>query len=422
MMLSLYRAVTTIGQPLIRFYLSRRLAKGKESRDRFSERLGVAGMARPEGALVWIHGASVGESISLLPVIERMRADWADWNILVTTGTITSAALMRERLPEGAFHQFVPVDRVAYVERFLKHWKPDFVLWAESEFWPNLISRCAARNLPMVLINGRISNNSYKGWRRFPGSIKKLLQAFSLCLGQTGTDADRLSDLGAHEAKSVGNLKFAAPPLPADDEALEKLSALIGGRPFWLASSTHAGEEELVGRVHLSLKESHPNLLSVIVPRHPGRGVAISIALKNMGLRVALRSTKGEITEDTDVYIADTVGELGLFYRLARIVFIGKSLVPLGGQNPLEAARLNCAVVFGPYMTNFEEITTTFKRKKACLEVANEKDLKDTVARLLGETNECNRLAEAAAAVAQDESGVLDAVMDELEPYLRSDR
>ncbi|MBL6933755.1 MAG: 3-deoxy-D-manno-octulosonic acid transferase [Rhodospirillales bacterium] len=418
MMLSLYRSVTTIGQPLIRFYLSRRLAKGKESRDRFGERLGVAGMARPDGWLIWIHAASVGESLSLLPVIERLRTDWADWNILVTTGTLTSAALMKERLPEGAFHQFVPVDRMAYVEKFLDHWRPDLALWAESEFWPNLISRSAARNLPMVLVNGRISNKSHKGWRRFPGFIKKILQAFSLCLGQTRVDAARLADLGAPNTKSVGNLKFAAPALPVNERALDKLYTLIGDRPCWLASSTHQGEEEIVGRVHLALKEDHPDLLSVIVPRHPGRGVAISIALKNMGLKVALRSAEDDVNKGTDVYIADTMGELGLFYRLAKIVFIGKSLVPLGGQNPLEAALLDCAIVFGPHMGNFDEITAKFKQKQACLEVANEAVLRDTVSRLLEDMQECERLAKAASTVADDESGVLDAVLEELKPYL----
>ena len=180
MILSIYRIVTTLGQPLIRFHLSRRLAKGKEDKTRFGERLGVAGKPRPDGKLVWIHAASVGESLSLLPLIERLRTDYADWNILLTTGTVTSAALMAERLPEGTIHQYVPVDRAAYGERFLNHWRPDLALWAESEFWPNLICRAAAKDLPMILLNGRISNKSYSGWRRFPGLIRKLLGAFSL--------------------------------------------------------------------------------------------------------------------------------------------------------------------------------------------------------------------------------------------------
>ncbi|MBT4932580.1 MAG: 3-deoxy-D-manno-octulosonic acid transferase [Rhodospirillaceae bacterium] len=419
MILSIYRIVTTLGQPLIRFHLSRRLAKGKEDKTRFGERLGVAGKPRPDGKLVWIHAASVGESLSLLPLIERLRTDYADWNILLTTGTVTSAALMAERLPEGTIHQYVPVDRAAYGERFLNHWRPDLALWAESEFWPNLICRAAAKDLPMILLNGRISNKSYSGWRRFPGLIRKLLGAFSLCLGQSNIDAARLSDLGATNAKSVGNLKFAAPPLPADALAIDIFTAQIDGRPCWLASSTHKGEEEIVGRVQLSLKEKHPALLSIIVPRHPGRGIEVSAGLQSMGLNTALRSAGEKITADTDIYIADTMGELGLFYRLSPIVFIGKSLIASGGQNPLEAARLGCAIIFGPHMSNFAEITDTFMQNQAGLEIADEAGMRDTIDHLLSHPDECLKLGQAAARVADNEADVLDAVMGELIPYLK---
>ena len=419
MMLSLYRAVTTLGYPLIRFYLSRRLARGKEDRARFGERLGRAGMPRPMGKLIWIHAASVGESLSLLPLIERLRADFSNWNILLTTGTVTSATLMAERLPDGAIHQYVPVDRAAYAERFLSHWQPDLALWAESEFWPNLISRAATKGLPMVLLNGRVSNSSYRNWRRFPGLIRRILEAFSLCLGQTNIDAARLSDLGAKNTKSVGNLKFAAPALPADALALDILIAQIGTRPCWLASSTHKGEEEIAGAVHLSLKEIHPGLLTIIVPRHPGRGAEVEASLNSMGLKSARRSTAEKINDGTDIYIADTMGELGLFYRLAPIVFIGKSLVSSGGQNPLEAARLDCAIIFGPLMSNFEEIAATFIQKQAGLEVVDEAALRDSVDHLLSHPDECAKLGQAATQVAEDEAGVLDAVMGELAPYLK---
>lgn len=421
MILPLYRTLTTFGQPLIRFYLSRRLKAGKESRERFGERLGQAARERPEGKLAWIHAASVGESLSLLPLIERLRKDRPDWHILCTTGTVTSAMLMTERLPEGAFHQFVPVDRVAYVERFLTHWRPDLVLWAESEFWPNLISRAGARKLPMVLLNGRISEKSFKGWKRFPGLIRSLLGAFSLCLGQSETDAERLVALGAPHSKSVGNLKFAAPPLPADESTLKNLADKIGNRPCWLAASTHRGEEEIAGEVHLSLKKRYPNLLTLIVPRHPGRGVEAATALKARGLSVAQRSVKNELTKYTDIYLADTMGEMGLFYRLAPIVFMGKSILGWGGQNPLEAARLNAALLLGPNMTNFEEITAKFERAHACRRVADADALKEAVADLLDNDGERTRMTKAALNVAKNEAGVLDAVMEELSPYLKGE-
>ncbi len=418
MILSLYRTVTTIGWPLIRLYLNRRMANGKEDAKRFGERLGRAGIPRPDGPLVWIHGASVGESLSMLPLIERLRKDKPTWNVLVTTGTISSAALMKERLPEKAMHQYVPVDRYDHVRCFLDHWRPNLVLWAESEFWPNLVSVPAQRKIPMILINGRISANSLRGWRRFPGFIRTLLSGFDLCLGQSAADAERLKSLGAKTARCVGNLKFAALPLPADTQAIEALGKIFAGRPLWLAASTHAGEEQIIGTAHDRLKKQHPGLLSIIVPRHPGRGRDIADKLISLGLSVALRSSKQPVTADTDIYIADTIGELGLFYRLSPIVFIGKSLVPLGGQNPLEAARLECAIITGPYMANFDEISAKLITAGASLQVTDKNSLADAVGRLLSDDAARGQLARAALGVATAEAGVLDAVMSEIEPYM----
>jgi 3-deoxy-D-manno-octulosonic-acid transferase len=418
MMMSLYRFLTNLGFPLIWFYLSRRLANGKECHLRFTERLGDASIRRPEGLVVWFHGASVGESLSMLPLIKRLRTDHPEWNILVTTGTVTSASLMVERLPDGAFHQFIPVDRVAYISKFFNHWKPDLALWTESEFWPNIISRFATSNVPMVLLNGRISDKSLRRWKYFPGLIKEILSAFSLCLGQSEGDAFRLSELGATNSKSVGNLKFSTPPLAADQEAMKKLSLSIGQRPCWLASSTHKGDEEIVGRIHKSLKNKQPEILSIIVPRHPGRGSVIAEKLKNMGLSVTLRSKNGAINTTTDIYIADTLGELGIFYRLAPIVYIGKSLVSVGGQNPLEAARLDCAIVFGKRMDNFKEITTKLTKKNACIEVSDENSLLRTIKRLIETPEECRQLATAARQFTEEQSGVLEVVLHELQPFL----
>jgi len=417
-MMSLYRALTNLGLPLIRFYLSRRLAKGKECKIRFNERLGDASIPRPGGLVVWVHGASIGESLSMLPLIERLRTDHPEWSVLVTTGTTTSASLMVERLPKGAFHQFVPVDRVAYISRFFNHWKPDLALWTESEFWPNIITLSATLNIPMVLLNGRISDKSFKHWKYFPGLIKEILNAFSLCLGQSKSDVLRLSELGATHSKSVGNLKFSTPPLTADQEAMKKLSISIGQRPCWLASSTHKGDEEIVGRIHKVIKDKQPEFLSIIVPRHPGRGLVIAEKLKGMGLSVALRSTNAALDTTTDIYIADTLGELGIFYRLAQIVYIGKSLVSVGGQNPLEAARLNCAIVFGKRMDNFKEITTEFTKKNACIEVSDEANLLKTIERLIQTPEECRQLASAAFQITEEQSGVLEAVLHELQPFL----
>jgi 3-deoxy-D-manno-octulosonic-acid transferase len=416
--LALYRAATWAGLPLIRLYLAYRRGRGKEDRARFGERLGIPGCARPEGPLIWAHAASVGESLALLPLIARIRILRPDAHVLMTTGTMTSARLLADRLPAGAFHQFVPVDRRAYVRRFLDHWRPDLVLWSESEFWPNLVSEPAARGIPMILVQGRVSDRSLAGWRRSPALIQKLLAGFALCLAQSEDDARRLETLGARRIVCRGNLKFAAPALPADDDELARLTAAFKARPRWLAASTHPGEEALAARVHQHLKKNHPGLLTLVVPRHPERGPAIAEELGALGLKVAQRSAAEPIVSATDIYLADTLGELGLFYRLAPLAFVGKSLVPLGGQNPLEPARLGCAVVHGPHMTNFADIVRRMTAAGASLEVADEAALAAAVDRLLTDEPARTRLAAAAQAFAAAEGGALDAAIAELKPYL----
>jgi len=418
MMLSLYRFVSAAGVPLIRLYLGLRKARGKEDPARFNERLGHPGKARPEGPLVWAHAASVGESLSLLPLVERLVKDRPGLIVLVTTGTLTSSRLMAERLPDGAVHQFVPVDRVSYVRRFLDHWHPDLALWVESEFWPNLIIETASRNIPMILINGRISPRSFLGWQRFGGLIKKLLSCFDLCLAQADADAERLLRLGAVSAKYVGNLKFAALPLPVAADELSNLQDAFGDRPRWLAASTHSGEEIIVAMVHQRLKATRPGLLTVIVPRHPDRGAEIAAMLRGQKLAVSRRSDGDAIGPQTDIYLADTVGEMGLFFRLAGVVFMGKSLVPLGGQNPLEAAKLDCAIVHGPHVMNFDEMTKKMKNAAAALEVADEGALETVIGRLLNDGAERGRMIAAAGEWAVAEAGVLDAVVAELAPFL----
>ena len=417
-MLSLYRALTFLGTPLVRLYLAARMARGKEDRARFGERLGRPGLPRPDGPLVWAHAASIGESLSLVPLIVRLLSERPGLGVLFTTGTVTSAGIMAERLPEGAFHQYIPVDRLSYVRRFLDHWRPDLVLWAESEFWPNLVTESAALAVPVILVNGRVSPRSFAGWRRAPGFIRHLLGGLTLCLGQAEIDAERLRRLGARNAKSVGNLKFAASPLPANQKALDFLSAALGDRPRWLAASTHPGEETLVAGVHRRLKAERPGLLTIMVPRHPERGAAIAQTLRADGYSVALRSAGEIIAATTDIYLADSLGELGLFFRLADVVFMGKSLMPLGGQNPVEPARLGCALIHGPYMANFEDMAARMKETGAAKEVADEAALSVAVAQLLDDENRRRRSIEAGRAFANGEAHVLDAVMAELAPFL----
>ncbi|MCC7168101.1 MAG: 3-deoxy-D-manno-octulosonic acid transferase [Rhodospirillales bacterium] len=415
MILGLYRAATQGLAPLVDLYLAQRRRRGKEDGARFPERRGIAAHPRPAGPLIWIHGASVGEALSALPLVERLAARAA---ILVTTGTVTSAALLAERLPANAFHQYVPVDRLPWVRRFLDHWGPDLALWLESEFWPNLMLETAARRIPMALINGRVSDRSLASWRRMPGAARTLLGCFAWALGQSDEDARRLALLGARHTGCVGNLKYAALPLPVDESGLARLQAEIGGRPLWLAASTHAGEEALAARVHARLKAEIPGLLTLVVPRHPARGPAIAQELAASGMVVARRGADQPIAPATDLYLADTMGELGLFYRLAPLVLIGKTLTAAGGQNPLEAARLGCALLWGPRMDNFKAIAARLEEAGAAQAVADEGDLVVRLRRLLADAPERAKMGAIGIGIAQAEADVLDRLIERLAPDL----
>lgn len=424
--LAAYRALTRALWPAARLYLDRRLKRGKEDATRFAERLGHAGRPRPAGRLVWVHAASVGESLSLLPLIERVAGSsgngGAATHVLVTTGTVTSAKLMGARLPPGAVHQYVPVDHPAFVARFLDHWRPALAIWAESDFWPNILTEAARRDLPLVLVQGRISDRSFARWRRAPKLIAEILSGFSLCLGQTERDAERLRVLGAKDARAVGNLKFSGPPLPVDAKELTRFGAAWGARPRWLAASTHPGEEEIAARVHRALAPRFPGLLTAIAPRHPERGGEIAATLRGLGCAVARRGAAEAMGPDTDIYLADTMGELGLLYRLCPIAFVGKSLSVAGGQNPLEPARLGCAVAFGPRMDNFAEVAERMCATGAARQVADEEMLAGTVSHWLADPAARARAGAAGEVFARAEAHALDAVYDALRPLLDRSR
>src|SRR5258707_4124689 len=338
MTLRVYRKLSTAMVPLAPALIKRRLKQGKEDPERVGERRGLSPDTRPHGPLVWIHGASVGEVLAAAALIERLRA--LNLRILLTSGTVTSAAIVAKRFPADIIHQYVPYDSPRYVARFLDHWRPSLALFIESDLWPNLILSSAARRLPMVLINGRMSQRSFPRWRRMSGTISALLGKFEACLAQSQLDAERFSALGSRNVLTTGNLKLDVPAPPADPAKLERLMSVTRGRPIMVAASTHPGEEEILVEAHKTLAGFFPSLLTVIVPRHPDRGTAISGMIIASGLQPALRSREELPTAATDIYVRDTMGEMGLFYRLAPIVFMGGSLAALGGHNPIETAQL----------------------------------------------------------------------------------
>jgi 3-deoxy-D-manno-octulosonic-acid transferase len=412
--------LTDLGAPFIGLYLLKRRLEGREDCLRFGERFGHASQARPEGRLVWCHAASVGEATSLLVLIERMRELYPALRILVTTGTVTSARLLAERLPKEVIHQYVPVDRAAYIGRFLDHWQPDFVLLIESELWPNLIAALRERLIPTALLNARMSDKSFRRWYRVKGWARELMGTFVLCMTQTEDERGRFVALGAKPAHAIGNLKYAAKPLPADEAELARLREVIGQRPIWLVASSHRGEEDIACTMHKKLREKWPDLLTIIVPRHPTRGAEIAQAIETGGLSVARRSQHQDIEKATDIYLADTIGELGLFYRLSSLVVLGGSFVAHGGHNPIEPAQLGCAIVFGPHMFNFAEMARAFARGNAAIQLQGANELAFTLERFLKTPGERAAYAQAARLLADQKRHVLNEVMDALAPWLNA--
>ncbi len=414
--LRVYRLLSAVSAALAPLLLARRVRRGKEDRERLPERKGFARLARPQGPLIWLNAASVGELASALPLIERLRARGVE--ILVTTGTVTSGELAEQRLPRGVIHQFVPLDVPRFVRRFLDHWRPDLALFVEQDLWPNMIVEASARGVPLILINGRLSESSFRRWTRLRAMIVDLLERFDLCLASTVADAERFTALGAPRLQTVGNLKLDGPAPPADDRKLLELKDAIAMRPLIAAASTHPGEESAVIEAHRRLRGNFPGLLTLIVPRHPERGPGVVELAAAAGLKAALRSRGERLDAATEIYVADTVGELGVVYRLAPVVFIGGSLVNHGGQNPIEAAKLGAAILHGPHVFNFAEIYEALDAAHGAELVADADRLTAAFAAWLTDAAGRQRAADAARNTVETLGGALERTLRALEPYL----
>jgi 3-deoxy-D-manno-octulosonic-acid transferase len=388
--------------PAIRHNLRKRVTKGKEIAARLPEREGIDPAPRPPGRLLWMHAASVGEAVSVLPVLDALRGRT---KILLTTGTVTSQDLLARRIPElglsgDVLCRFAPLDVPKWVDRFLDHWRPDAACFVESELWPNQLAACRARGIKLMLLNGRMSDRSFRQWSRVPVFAKQIAGGFAYVQARGDVDAERFRALGAFRADSPGDLKFAAPPLPADARELTRLRGILGGRPVWVAASTHPGEEQQIAAVHRAVAVTHPGLITIVAPRHPDRGPALAAVLN------APRRGAGQDPSD-GLWIADTMGELGLWYRLAPIVFVGRSLIPDGGgQNPLEPARLGCAVAVGPHTGNFTGHVALLRDEGGLVEIANAAGLSRFVAAMLDNPSQRQRLGEHAAAAANRYAGL----------------
>src|ERR1700690_286682 len=416
MALRVYQKLSTAVVPLSPALIKRRLKQGKEDPARIGERRGMSGDIRPHGPLVWIPGARVGDGLGAAALIEKLRA--LNMGILLTSGTVTPAAIVAKRFPADIIHQYVPYDSPRYVARFLDHWRPSLALFIESDLWPNLILASAARRLPMVLINGRMSHRSFPRWRRVAGTISALLGRFEVCLAQSRVDAERFTALGSRNVVVTGNLKLDVQAPPADFNKLERLMSVTRGRPIIVAASTHPGEEEKLLEAHRTLAGFFPSLLTVIVPRHPGRGEMIARMVEASGLHAGLRSREELPMANADIYVADTMGELGLFYPLWPVRFMGGSLVEHGGENPIEAVKLGASIVHGPHVFNFSDVYGALDGAGGAKRADTQEALVKQLGKLLADPAACNLSVAAAERVVSQLGGALERTMAALEPYL----
>ena len=374
-MLNLYRILINfifLSAPII---LIIRILNKKEDIKRFKEKLGFHSKIRPLGKLIWFHASSVGELMSIIPLIEKFENYKNIKTILITTNTLSSSKIILKKKLKKTIHQFLPIDTSFLSNSFLKYWKPDLAIFVESEIWPNFLFNIKKKNIPLILLNGRFTSKSFNRWKKIPIFTKKILNNFDMCFIQNNESKRFLQYFNIKSIKDYGNLKFTKSKLKPAIKNIKILSKIFKNKKIWCASSTHDNEEELIGKVHISLKKNIKNLITIIIPRHINRVEAIYEKLKLMNLKIQLHSKKSK-QKNYDIYLVDVYGETENFYRLSNIVFLGGSLIKHGGQNPIEPARQGCKIFHGPNIQNFREIYDFLKRLRISRKINNSSQFK----------------------------------------------
>jgi 3-deoxy-D-manno-octulosonic-acid transferase len=414
--LAAYDALTSLARPLLRAWLAWRAVLGRELTERISERFGANANPPHPGPWVWVHAASLGEAATALPIVQAIER--RGYAVVLTTGTVSSARLLTGRLGPKSAHRFAPLDVAPWVGRFLDGWRPVLAARMESEIWPVTLDQLKRRDIPSLVVNGRLSDSALRGWNRAPGLARAVFGAITMAIAQSKADADRYRHLGVKNAVSAGNIKFSVAALSYNPAALARLRGELGTRPRWLAASIHPGEDTICANAHALVRDRLPGAVLVAAPRHPDRAAAMAHTFTAAGLNVARRSMDQALTPETDVYLADTVGELGLFYRLCPVTFIGKTFVVGGGQNPVEAAQLGCALIWGSDMSNFRDIAAQFQAERAAIAIDNPTALGAAIIDSLLDKDGRTAMAVRAEEIARRQSGALAATLALMEPYL----
>ena len=376
-----YKLLTYLFYPFAPFFLFLRKLKKKEHPIRYKEKLSQINTPRGEGFLIWFHVASVGEAMSILPLIENFEQDGKIKRILITSITVSSAEVLKKKFNKNTkvIHQFLPFDILKYVKKFLKHWSPNLSIFIDSEIWPNLIFQIKERNIPLLMVNGRITKKTFSRWKFLKNFSKKIFEKFDLCIVANNETENYLKILGAQNIKNYGNLKFANTKLNSNNNLNAAFLNKIKNRKIWCAASTHSSEEIFCAKTHLMLKKNYNNILTIIIPRHVDRIKTINDELSNLNLTISLFSKFDQMNTDTDILLIDSYGEASKFYNISKCVFRGKSLIKSlindGGQNPIEPSRLGCKIFHGPNVSNFTEIYEYLKSLGIADQVSSPEEL-----------------------------------------------
>jgi 3-deoxy-D-manno-octulosonic-acid transferase len=421
-LLSAYRGVTACSMPILQAYLDLRLKKGKEHPTRLHERFGHPSLKRPTGHVLWLHAASNGELTSALPLLRQILTLQPDWMALVTTGTVTSAATFEKEmtsLPAGrVMHQFIPVDHPTCVKRFLDHWRPNAAIWMESELWPNMLLSLKERHIPAILTNARMRPKTAQTWKRFAGPAKAMMDCFESVLVMDPAFETLFKELGARNVRYLGNLKLDKPAPPYNADILAQLQIAIGDRPCIGAIPTHPTDEIFFAENFIRLKKDYPDLLGIIVPKHPKRRDEIIAELQKTGLSLAVRSLDEDITPHTDLYIADTMGEMGLWYNLCDFGVTGGSFFAFGGQNPFEGTHYGYIPIYGPHMFNFLEMTSILEQHDVGIPVAERDGLYPVLLDLLQNPDTLKTRQDRARALATSFTGITPTIADYINTHI----
>ena len=376
-----YRFFTYLFYPFAPIYLYFRKIKKKEDSISYKEKLSRIETAREEGFLIWFHVASVGEAMSILPLIESCIEEKKIDKILLTSITLSSGNVLKKRFSQNVkvFHQFLPLDISVWTNKFLDHWKPNLSIFIDSEIWPNLISQISKKKIPLLLINARITKKSFDRWKLIISFAKKIFEKFDLCIASNKESEDFLKILGAKNIKNYGNLKFSKVKTELNNKLNSDFLNKIENRKIWCGASTHSAEEILCAKSHLKIKEKYKNILTIIIPRHIDRVKKILEELSKLDLKIVVSSNLSQVDTKTDIILVDSYGESLKFYNISKYVFLGKSLAAAltkdSGQNPIEPARLGCKIFHGPYVSNFAEIYKYLNELGISKEVNNSNEL-----------------------------------------------